>query len=90
LDAVQAVTGKRWDTAFVDSKVFLREQFARWENKDDDGVEMAVALLGSSYQTGREKRPSRTSCSAWRRRIWKRRAVRRTLGQHRSYTKRER
>jgi hypothetical protein len=46
LDAVQAVTRKRLDTAFVDSKVFLREQFARWENEDDDVVEMAVALLG--------------------------------------------
>jgi hypothetical protein len=46
LDAVQSVTGKRLETKFVDSKAFLREQLVRWENGDDDGEEMAVALLG--------------------------------------------
>jgi hypothetical protein len=46
LDAVQAVTDKRLDIEFVNSKAFLGEHLDRHENGDDDGEEMAVALLG--------------------------------------------
>jgi hypothetical protein len=70
LDAVQAVTGKHLETELVDSFCGSSSPDGRTETMTARKWQWPCS--GSSGRTERGKRPSRTSCSAWRRRIWKR------------------